>query len=166
MSFNSVNHVRRGFMLCLLVGTLSGCAGSNDLLGSLNDSLNGGAKKYELNYLKQNLIPGKTTKEQVRQLFGEPYSESLDVVSGSNDSNWEYRKSEEGLSKYTDLAHKYVSTETSLKMYSLSAQTSRGQDVLSDAANVAGVRKGASKVQGSTLYIYFKNDVIDYYRLQ
>ncbi|WP_426143238.1 hypothetical protein [Pseudomonas sp. DWP3-1-2] len=156
--------LRNGIALCLLAGLLNGCANSGDLMGSLNP-INGGANKYDIAYLKKTIIPGKTTKTEVSQLFGAPTSERLDSTSSSNESNWEYRKSEEGFDKYLTMAHKYVSTETSLKMYDASSQVSKTQDVAKDVSSVTGTKTAQNKTQGDVLLIYFVDDVVKYYRV-
>lgn len=148
-------------LLSIALSLISGCQNGSDVLGALN----GGSKKYELAYLKQNLIPGKTTKAQVLELFGAPHAEELDAINGRNDSNWTYEKNEEGFDKYVTLAHKYVSTETSLKMYEAGAHVDRAEGVMKDVNSVAGTKRVGSSVTGNNLIIYFKNDVIDYYRL-
>lgn len=160
------NSLRKRLLLALplLLALLTGCQEGGGVNGIVN-SLNPGAKKYDAAYLKQTLIPGKTTKAQVMQLFGAPADEELDSSSRSNGSNWTYSKSEEGVDKYLKLAHKYVSTETSLKMYDTEAQVDKGQRMLDDANSVAGTRRPSSGTTGSRLIVYFVNDVVDYYRL-
>ncbi|SFS24222.1 hypothetical protein SAMN03159318_00454 [Pseudomonas sp. NFACC42-2] len=150
-----------GFTLCILTAGLGGCANTGDLMNSLNP----GAQKYDVAYLKKTIIPGKTTKTQVTQLFGAPAEEQLDSTSRSNGSNWTYDKNQEGLEKYMTLAHKYVSTETSLKMYDASSQVSKAQGVANDVGSVTGTKKAQSQTQGTKLIIYFVDDVVDYYRL-
>lgn len=150
-----------GFTLCVLTGFLGGCANTGDLMSSLNP----GAQKYDAVYLKKTIIPGKTTKSQIQQLFGTPPEEELDATSKSNDSNWTYDKREEGLDKYMKLAHKYVSTETSLKMFDAEGQVSNAQGVADDVGSVTGAKKPQSQTKGTRLIIYFVNDVVDYYRL-
>lgn len=164
MSFKYGKTLRNGVALCLLAGWLSGCANTGDLMNPLN-ALNSGAKKYDITYLKQTIIPGKTTKSQVSQLFGAPASEGLDSTSTRNESNWTYDKREEGFDKYMTLAHKYVSTETSLKMYDTSAQVSKAQGVADDVSSVTGTKKPQNKAQGTVLTIYFVDDVVKYYSL-
>ncbi|WLG93629.1 hypothetical protein [Pseudomonas sp. FP198] len=161
MSFNYGKTLKNGMALCLLAGALAGCTNTGDLMGALNP----GAQKYDIAYLKQTIIPGKTTKGQITQMFGAPVSEELDSTSTSNESNWTYDKREEGLDKYMKLAHKYVSTETSLKMYDTSAQISKAQGVANDVGSVTGQRKGQSQTQGTVLTIYFIDDVVKYYRV-
>jgi hypothetical protein len=63
------------------------------------------------------------------------------------------------------LAHKYVSTETSLKMYDTSAQISKAQGVANDVGSLTGRCKGQSQTQGTVLTIYFIDDVVKYYRV-
>ena len=150
--------------LCVLAGVLAGCANSGDLMGSLN-GFNSGANKYDIAYLKKTIIPGKTTKSQISQMFGAPASEELNSTSSSNESNWKYDKREEGLDKYMKLAHKYVSTETSLKMYDASSQVSKAQGVADDVGSVAGTKTAQNKTQGTVLVIYFVDDVVKYYRI-
>ncbi|SFA87520.1 hypothetical protein SAMN03159488_00860 [Pseudomonas sp. NFIX10] len=164
MSFEYGKTLRNGLALCVLAGVLNGCANTGDL-GNLMGSLNQGAKKYDVSYLKQTVIPGKTTKSQITQMFGAPTSEELDSTSTSNESNWTYEKEDEGLDKYMKLAHKYVSTETSLKMYDTSAQLSKAQDVANDVSSATGTKKPQSQTQGSRLIIYFVDDVVKYYRV-
>ncbi|MFT0183010.1 hypothetical protein ACMSIO_21560 [Pseudomonas benzopyrenica] len=161
MRLNCLRKLTSVALISIALSLISGCQNGGDLMGALS----GGSKKYELAYLKQNLIPGKTTKAQVMALFGAPHEEELQATNGRNDSNWTYDKREEGVDKYVQLAHKYVSTETSLKMYSASAQVNRVDDAVSDVNSVVGTKRAASKVTGSELIIYFKDDVIDYYRL-
>ncbi len=150
-----------GLAVCLMTGALTGCSSS----GNFVNPLDSGSQKYNVAYLKQTLIPGKTTKSQVQQLFGTPAEEALDASSRSNGSNWTYSKSQEGLDKYMALAHKYVSTENSLKMYDASAQVSKAQGVMSDVGSVTGMNKPSSQAQGSRLVIYFVDDVMDHYQL-
>ncbi|MFS2160450.1 hypothetical protein ACCD10_24320 [Pseudomonas sp. Pseusp122] len=164
MSLKYGKKLRNGMALCLLVGLLGGCANSSDLMGSLN-GLNPGAQKYDIAYLKKTIIPGKTSKSQISQMFGAPASELLDSTSSSNESSWRYEKSNEGLDKYLKLAHKYVSTESSLQMYDAEAQVSKAQDVANDASSVTGQKTAQNKTQGSVLIIYFVNDLVKYYRL-
>lgn len=164
MFFKYGKTLKNGVALCLLAGWLSGCANTGNLTSPL-DALNAGSKKYDIAYLKQTVIPGKTTKSQVTQLFGAPASEQLNSTSTSNESNWTYDKREEGLDKYMELAHKYVSTETSLKMFDSEAQVSKAQDVADDVSSVAGTKKPQNKAQGTVLTIYFVGDVVKYYSL-
>lgn len=161
MSLNYGRALKNGIALCLLAGAISGCTNTGDLMNSLNP----GAKKYDTVYLKQTIIPGKTTKSQISQMFGAPASEELNSTSTNNESNWTYDKREEGLDKYMKLAHKYVSTETSLKMYDASAQASKAQGVANDVSSVTGTRTGQSQTQGTVLTIYFEDDVVKYYRI-
>ncbi|WP_123416914.1 hypothetical protein [Pseudomonas brassicacearum] len=167
MSFKYGKTLRNGVALCVLAGLISGCTNTGDLMNPLNslNALNAGAKKYDVAYLKQTIIPGKTTKSQVTQLFGAPTSEELDSTSTSNESNWKYDKREEGLDKYMKLAHKYVSTETSLKMYDTSAQLSKAQGVANDVSSVTGTKTPQNQTQGTVLLIYFEDDVVKYYRV-
>lgn len=152
---------RNGLAVCMIAGVLGGCANTGDLMSSLNP----GAQKYNIAYLKQTIIPGKTTKSQITQLFGAPTSEELNSTSSSNESNWTYEKTDEGLDKYMKLAHKYVSAETSLKMYDASSQLSKAQTVANDVSSVTGTKTGQSQTQGSILTIYFIDDVVKYYRV-
>ncbi len=161
MSFKYGKTLKNRMALCLLAGVLGGCTNTGDLMNSLN----AGAQKYNVGYLKQTIIPGKTTKSQITQMFGAPASEELNSTSTSNESNWTYDKREEGLDKYMKLAHKYVSTETSLKMYDTSAQISKAQGVANDVGSVTGQKTGQSQTQGTVLTIYFVDDVVKYYRV-
>ncbi len=70
-----------GFTLCLLTGVLGGCANTGDLMTSLNP----GAQKYDVAYLKKTIIPGKTTKSQVQQLFGAPAEEERGRGTGCHE---------------------------------------------------------------------------------
>lgn len=153
--------LRIGFTLCMLTGALGGCANTGDLMSSLNP----GAQKYDITYLKKTIIPGKTTKTQVTQLFGTPAEEHLDSSNNSNQSSWTYSKHEEGLEKYMTLAHKYVSTETSLKMYDASSQVSKAQGVADDVGSATNTKKIQGQNKASRLIIYFVDDVVESYRI-
>lgn len=160
---NSLFAILPAFMVAL-----TGCQGGGGL-GDMMNPLGTGGKKYEAAYLKQNLIPGKTTKDQVLQMFGAPTDETSNSVNGSNDVRWSYRKNQENnFDKYLTMAHKYVSTETSLKMYDASAQVSKGQDVMNDVNTVAGVnsKQVMTGATGNHLTIYFENNVVDRYYLE
>jgi hypothetical protein len=98
-------------------------------------------------------------------MFGAPTNEELNSTSTSNESNWTYEKSDEGLDKYMKLAHKYVSPETRLKMADTSAQLYKAQTVANDVSSVTGGKTGQSQAQGSVLTIYFVDDVVKYYRV-
>ncbi|MCQ6255061.1 hypothetical protein [Pseudomonas sp. Q11] len=161
MSFKYGKTLSSGVALCVLAGFISGCTNTSDLMNSLNP----GAKKFDITYLKQTIYPGKTTKSQITQMFGVPTNEKLNSTSASNESNWTYEKGEEGLDRYMKLAHKYVSTETRLKMYEASAQLSQAQRVVNDVSSVTGSRTPQSQTQGTVLTIYFVDDVVKYYRV-
>ncbi|MCU1772266.1 hypothetical protein [Pseudomonas sp. 13B_3.2_Bac1] len=147
---------RNGIALCLMTGLLIGCANSNDLMGSLNP--NGvGAKKYDEAYLKTTIIRGKTTKSQISQLFGPPMQEAAD---SDTITNWTYVKSEEGVEKYMNLAHRFVSPETSGQLAQVSSHVSNAQGTLNE---VGSVTSGKTTRQGIVLTIYFENDVVQNY---
>lgn len=161
---NSLLSILSAFMLI----TLTGCQGGGGL-GDITNPLGTGGKKYDAAYLKQNLIPGRTTKDQVLQMFGAPTNETSTSVNGSNDVRWSYWKNQENsFNKYLTMAHKYVSTETSLKMYDASAQVSKGQDVMNDVNTVTGANSNQvmSGASGHHLTIYFKNNVVDSFNLE
>lgn len=164
MSLKYGKTLRNGMALCLLAGLLTGCANSGDLMGSLN-ALNAGSNKYENAYLKKTIIPGKTTKNQVSQMFGAPTEEEVDATNSSNGSKWTYRKNQEGLDKYIKLAHKYVSTDTSLKIYDATAQASKAQEVANDVGSATGTKTAQNKTQGNVLLIHFVDDVVKSYWL-
>ena len=62
---------------CLVI--LSACA---------TTSLTGNSNMFNDEYLRTNLIPGKTTQADVRQLFGEPATKT--VLSGISTVVWKY----------------------------------------------------------------------------
>ncbi|WP_295462559.1 hypothetical protein [uncultured Pseudomonas sp.] len=158
---NSLFATLSAFMLV----TLSGCQGGG--LGDITNPMSGGGKKYEAAYLKQNLIPGKTTKDQVLQMFGTPHDESASSSNGSNEVNWIYEKSQEpSLDKYLNVAQKYVSTDTFWKINNAKVEANKGQDVMNDVNTVTGNKKTMSSgAVGSRLSIYFQNNVVDHYYL-
>ncbi|MFL9866614.1 hypothetical protein PQR67_20765 [Paraburkholderia fungorum] len=75
----------------LLVG-LSAC---NTVTDSVMDSKPVGsamgADKFKIDYLRANLIAGKTTQADVRRTFGEP--QSTDSYLDNPDGRWDYRNS-------------------------------------------------------------------------
>ncbi|QIQ21359.1 hypothetical protein [Zophobihabitans entericus] len=54
-------------------------------------NIGGNADKFESQYVKSNLIVGKTTQDQVIAAFGSPDSKSLD---NNGNETWLYRKDE------------------------------------------------------------------------
>ncbi|WP_253907282.1 hypothetical protein [Herbaspirillum rubrisubalbicans] len=147
--------------LSVFAFALAGCAGGP--MGALNS----GSEKYDVAYLKQNIIPGKTTKDDVMRLFGAPYSQSLDSTSrkDGNESNWTYEKSKEGVDKYMALAHKYLPTGSSLQMYDAEAQVGKVRGANEDVQSVTGTAGKPNEKSGSILTIYFIDNVVKYYRL-
>lgn len=146
---------------------LTGCQGGGGI-GDLTNPLGPGGKKYEAAYLKQNLIPGKTTKDQVLQLLGTPHDEDANSSNGSNEITWSYEKSQEpSLDKYLNVAQKYVSTDTFWKINDAKVEANKGQDVMKDINTVTGTsnKKLSNGATGNILRIYFKNNVVDHYYL-
>lgn len=159
---NSLFAILPAFMVAL-----TGCQGGGGL-GDITNPMGTGSKKYEAAYLKQNLIPGKTTKDQVLQMFGTPHDESASSSNGSNEVNWTYEKSQEpSLDKYLNVAQKYVSTDTFWKINNAKVEANKGQDVMNDVNTVTGNsnKKMSSGAVGSRLSIYFENNVVDHYYL-
>jgi len=149
---------------------LTGCQGGGGIGGiaDLTNPLGTGGKKYEAAYLKQNLIPGKTTKDQVLQLLGAPHEEDASSSDGSNGILWTYEKSEEpNLDKYLNVAQKYVSTDTFWKINDAKVEANKGQDVMKDINTVTGSskKKLSNGAVGNILRIYFKDNVVDRYYL-
>lgn len=84
--------------ITLVTATMTACStgGGNPL-----DTLTGDYK-YAPDYIKANIIARKSTKEQIRQAFGAPYS-AQDNVS-DNSSEWYYDRNESGLNSLTKMA--------------------------------------------------------------
>ena len=149
---------------------LTGCQGGGGIggIGDLTNPLGPGGKKYEAAYLKQNLIPGKTTKDQVLQLLGTPHDEDASSKNGSNEIIWMYNKSDEpSLDKYLSVARKYVSADALGKINDAQSQAYKGQDVMKDINTVTGTsnKKLSNGAVGNRLWIYFENNVVDRYYL-
>ncbi|MDR9850785.1 hypothetical protein RJO15_24375 [Herbaspirillum huttiense F1] len=161
MSRTSGKWVKSICALSVFAFVLTGCAGGP--MGALNS----GSEKYDQAYLKQNIIPGKTTKDDVMRLFGAPYTQELNSTSGKNgnESNWTYNKSQEGIDKYMTLAHKYLPTGSSLQMYDAQAQVGKAKGVGEDVQSVTGTAGKPNDKSGSILTIYFVDNVVKYYRL-
>ncbi len=156
MSFIHGKLVGGAIALCLVAGVLSGCANSNDMMGSMN--LNGaGAKKYDESYLRTAIVRGKTTKNQITQMFGPPMQEQAD---SDTITNWTYVKSEEGLEKYVNLAHRFVSPETSGAIGTATSHVANAQGTMNE---VTSVTTGKTTAQGISLRIFFENDIVQNY---
>ncbi|OPG74643.1 hypothetical protein B1218_37460, partial [Pseudomonas ogarae] len=102
MSFECGKALRNGMALCALACVLNGCANTGDL-GNLMGSLNQGAKKYDVSYLKQTIIPGQTTKSQITPMSGVLMNEELYSPSPRNKSNWASQKTEDVIDKNMNL---------------------------------------------------------------
>lgn len=163
MSHTSTRHPLSLLIISLLFFIVGGCQQSSDLMSTLTPS----AKKYDSVYLKQTLIPGKTTKNQVMQLFGAPSSNIANMNSNTagNQYIWKYEKNEEGFDKYLQIAHKYVPVDTSLKMFEASTKVSQAQGVKDDVNTVTGTKSTDNKTTGSILTILFDNDIVTHYDL-
>ncbi|MEH3022092.1 MAG: hypothetical protein PGN19_05040 [Pseudomonas oryzihabitans] len=151
----------------LVLIMLPGCQGTGGL-PDLTSPLGGGGKKYEAAYLKQNLIPGQTTKDQVLQMFGAPFDERASSYDGSNEVYWIYDKSQEpSLQKYLNVAQKYVARDTVSKINDARYQADKGLDVMNDVNMVTGNtgKRMTSGAVGSYLAIYFENNVVVRYHL-
>ena len=96
----------KGLMAALaILSTLTACStgGGNPL-----DAITG-ESKYSPAFIKANIIPGKSTKEQIRQKFGAPTSAQDDVAD--NTSDWSYYRSDSG---FNALKKVLISTRTNM----------------------------------------------------
>lgn len=142
---------------------ISGCQLNNQMMSALNPN----ASKFDQSYLKQSIVIGKTTKTNIRQMFGAPSSES----SNSSTSEWVYEKTQGGpnLDKYIALANKYASkyasSETKAKIHEASANASDAQGAMNDATDIVGADAMSSNSPGTKLKIEFSDDVVKNYSL-
>jgi outer membrane protein assembly factor BamE (lipoprotein component of BamABCDE complex) len=86
----------RGFMAVMLLATLAACANPNG----------GGEDKMSMGYLNQHLIPNKTSKADVVQMFGQPRYKD-EQRDGAD--YWSYTEAQINGTDYVGEATKYLS---------------------------------------------------------
>ncbi|WP_240996425.1 hypothetical protein [Pseudomonas viridiflava] len=152
----------KGLMAALaILSTLTACStgGGNPL-----DAITG-ESKYSPAFIKANIIPGKSTKEQIRQKFGAPTSAQDDVAD--NTSDWSYYRSDSGFNALKKVAYKYAnkygSGEVGSAMWQGESRIGDAQEVMEDASTVTGTQSTGRQADIGTIYIYFKGNVVDHY---
>ncbi|GFZ60943.1 Uncharacterized protein ALO70_00496 [Pseudomonas amygdali pv. eriobotryae] len=152
-------NIRELAAITLVTATMTACStgGGNPL-----DTLTGDYK-YAPDYIKANIIARKSTKEQVRQAFGAPYS-AQDNVS-DNSSEWYYDRNESGLNSLTKMAVKYSNRYGSGDAAStlLQGQSRMGdaQEMIGDASTLSGTQATGRKASITRIFIKFKGNVVE-----
>lgn len=53
-------------------------------------------QKYDRQYVRANLIKGKSTPDEVKQKFGKPHQVTAETDENGDNESWTYKRSEEG----------------------------------------------------------------------
>ncbi|MBX8474374.1 hypothetical protein K5D38_06245 [Pseudomonas cichorii] len=142
---------------------LTACSTDGSFAGL--DSLTGEAK-YAPEFIKGNIIIGKSTKQQIREKFGSPSDVSDNL--GNDTSEWLYDRSESQLGKLTDMAYKYTTRygaqSSASTIISSQNQVGDAQEIMNDAGTLSGSNAPGKKVKINRLYVEFKGDVVRAFR--
>lgn len=147
----------------MLMVALTACSTDGSFAGL--DSLTGEAK-YAPEFIKGNIIIGKSTKQQIREKFGSPSDVSDNL--GNDTSEWLYDRSESQLGKLTDMAYKYTTRygaqSSASTIISSQNQVGDAQEIMNDAGTLSGSNAPGKKVKINRLYVEFKGDVVRAFR--
>ncbi|MBN6715575.1 hypothetical protein JSY17_16390 [Pseudomonas capsici] len=142
---------------------LTACSTDGSFAGL--DSLTGEAK-YAPEFIKGNIIIGKSTKQQIREKFGSPSDVSDNL--GNDTSQWLYDRSKSQLGKLTDMAYKYTTRygaqSSASTIISSQNQVGDAQEIMNDAGTLSGSNAPGKKVKINRLYVEFKGDVVRAFR--
>ncbi|MCV4283393.1 hypothetical protein [Pseudomonas capsici] len=147
----------------MLMVALTACSTDGSFAGL--DSLTGEAK-YAPEFIKGNIVIGKSTKQQIREKFGSPSDVSDNL--GNDTSEWLYDRSESQLGKLTDMAYKYTTRygaqSSASTIISSQNQVGDAQEIMNDAGTLSGSNAPGKKVKINRLYVEFKGDVVRAFR--
>ncbi|MEX5571577.1 hypothetical protein Q1J52_01415 [Pseudomonas lijiangensis] len=148
----------------MLMMALTACSTDGSSFAGL-DSLTGEAK-YAPEFIKSNIVVGKSTKQQIREKFGSPSNVSDNL--GNDTSEWLYDRSESQLGKLTDMAYKYTTRygaqSSASTIISSQNQVGDAQEIMNDAGTLSGSNAPGKKVKINRLYVEFRGDVVRSFR--
>lgn len=150
----------------MLMAALTACSsGIGSSIPGL-DSLTGEGK-YAPEFIKTNIIVGKSTKQQIREKFGTPTNATDDL--GNNSSEWLYDREDTQIGKLADMAYKYTSrysggSSASSTIIGGQIKAGEAQEIMTDAGTVTGSNTPGQKVNIKKLYIEFRGDVVRDFR--
>ncbi len=139
--------------------TLAACStGTNSPLDSIT-----GDYKYAPDYIRTNIVERKSTKEDIRQKFGAPYSVQDNVAN--NTSEWYYDRNESGINALAKMATKYSnrygSGEAASGIFQGQSRIGDVQEVMDDAQTVSGTGPVGRQANITRIFIKFKGNVVD-----
>lgn len=150
----------------ILMMALTACStGGGSAIPGL-DSLTGEAK-YAPEFIKANIVAGKSTKQQIREKFGTPSDVSDNL--GNDSSEWLYDRDDSQIGKLADMAYKYTSRYSggnSASSTIIGGQIKAGEakEIMNDAGTVTGSGAPGQKVKINKIYIDFRGDVVRAFR--
>lgn len=149
----------------MLMAALTACSsGIGSSIPGL-DSLTGDSK-YAPEYIKANIIAGKSSKQQIREKFGDPTSVRDDL--GNNSAEWVYDSKDSKLGKLADMAYKYTSRYGSGDSASaiIGGQNKVGdvQEIATDAGTLSGSNTPGKQVKITSIHIDFRGDIVRAFR--
>ncbi|MFA1027326.1 hypothetical protein ALP10_02192 [Pseudomonas syringae pv. helianthi] len=160
ISRHSANITRLAAVI-IVAATLAACStGGSSPLDTIT-----GDYKFAPEYIKANITPDKSTKEQIRQAFGAPYSAQDNVAN--NSSEWYYDRRESGLNSLTKMAAKYSnrygSGDAASTLFQGQSRIGDAQEVMDDAGTLSGTQSTGRKANITRIVIRFKGNVVDYF---
>ncbi|AHG41030.1 hypothetical protein N018_12680 [Pseudomonas syringae CC1557] len=156
--------ISAGMITMALTACSSGVGNSIPGLDSLT-----GDSKYAPEFIKANIIVGKSSKEQIREKFGDPTSVRDNL--GDNTAQWVYDSKDSKLGKLADMAYKYTSRYSGAGGSSASSaiiggqiKAGEAQEVVNDAGTLSGSNTPGKKVKITEIHIDFRGDVVRAFR--
>ncbi len=149
----------------MLMAALTACSsGIGSSIPGL-DSLTG-ESKYAPEYIKANIIAGKSSKQQIREKFGDPTSVRDDL--GNNSAEWVYDSKDSKLGKLADMAYKYTSRygagDSASAIIGGQNKVGDAQEIATDAGTLTGSNTPGKQVKITSIHIDFRGDIVRAFR--
>ncbi len=128
-------------------------------------------QKYDRQYIRANLVKGKTTPDDVKQKFGRPHEVDTRSDENGDYEDWTYKRSEEGARGLFNKAKDKLSAVSGLSGGRGGTSTAgNAVEMAETKANTAGdlanSEKNGSGRPAEKLYIHFKDGVLYSFTLQ
>ncbi|MDR6842743.1 hypothetical protein [Pseudoxanthomonas sacheonensis] len=154
--------------LPILFAVFFGLAIASPLINAKEPSV---AQKYDRQYVRANLVKGKTTPDEVKQKFGKPHEVETRTNEDGDYEDWIYIRSEEGARGLFNKARNKLSAVSGLSGGRGGTSTAdNALETTETKANIAGdlanSEKNGSGRPAEKLYIHFKDGVLSSFTLQ
>lgn len=122
-------------------------------------------QKYDRQYVRANLVKGKTTPDEVKQKFGKPHEVTAETDEDGDNESWTYKRSEEGARGVFNKAKDKLWAVSALSGGRAGTGTAndavyRAETKADTAGALAGSEEKSSGRPAEELYVHFKDGVL------